>query len=225
MSSKVRVVFFTVMMLFPSKIKIWIYNNFFSGSIHPTAQIGFSYINVKKINMGENSYIGHLNIINNLESLDVRKNSSIKNLNRITAVPLNLKSMFKGFPQRNPTLILGEHSYIVSRNFFDCCDQIEIGSFSTIAGSGTSFYTHGINIKDNRQDTKPILIGKYCLISAGCIITKGVFFPDYSVLGANSTLQKSYAEKYVLYSGVPAIACKKLDQDCAYFFRSVGKVD
>tara|TARA_R110002095_G_scaffold154534_5_gene134305 strand:- start:7080 stop:7748 length:669 start_codon:yes stop_codon:yes gene_type:complete len=209
----------------PNAVKRYVYNHFFGYDIHPTASIGLSLINVKNVKMGPHARIKHFCVIKGLECLEIGAYGSIGVLNRFSGVPLSETSFFQAKKDRYPALIMGEHSAIVSRHYFDCNDTITIGRFTTIAGLGCAFWTHGINIKDNVQETAPIEIGDYCLVSARVVVIKGAKLPDYSVLGANSTLHKAYDKPYTLYSGVPAVPVTTLDSSYAYFHRKKGAVD
>jgi len=113
---------------------------------------------------------------------------------------------------------------VTRRHHLDCTDRISVGAFSTIAGYGSQFLTHGIDVAEGRQDCKPISIGSYCLIGSRVAVLGGAALPDYSVLGAASLLNKAFVEEYVLYAGQPASAKKALNPAGAYFCRSVGFV-
>ncbi|PCJ95747.1 MAG: hypothetical protein COA45_12025 [Zetaproteobacteria bacterium] len=214
-----------LLVFLPSPIKIYIYNKFLGCDIHKTAKIGMSYICVRKIKMGAGARIRHLNIIKNLELLELGEVASIGNMNSITAVPSLSRMHFKNEKDRYPALIMGEHSAIVKKHFFDCNNTISIGKYATIAGLGSVFFTHGINLEDNRQELNKIKIGDYSMVSACSVITKGAVLPDCSILGANSTLHKAFSQSHTLYSGVPAQAVKKLDANFKYFHREVGYVE
>ncbi|OFW88909.1 MAG: hypothetical protein A3B66_06950 [Alphaproteobacteria bacterium RIFCSPHIGHO2_02_FULL_46_13] len=209
----------------PSRLKIIFYNQFMGGDIHPSAKIGFSLIDAKKIKMGANASIGHLNIIRGLELLDMGENSIILKQNSITALALGDTVQFAAEHDRFPALILGAHSAIVSKHFLDCNNTIVIGHHTTIAGLGTAFFTHGINIGQNRQESAPIRIGDYCMVGAMCCILKNSQMPDYSVLAAGSTWRGGFDTPYALYSGVPAAHIKNLNPESLYFHRAVGYVD
>lgn len=212
------------LMFLPWPVKRFFINRFLGGEIHKTARIGFSYVAAKKIVLKEHATIKSFNIIRNLEVLELSEHASIGSSNYVSAVPLDLKSYFGRSPGRIPALKLGQHTSVTKKHFFDCNDTIVIGDFTTIAGHGTAFFTHGINLKENCQEASPIKVGSYCMIATCCVLIKGAQLPDYSVLGANSTLHKSQTEPYRIYSGVPAVAVASLDENFAYFHRKIGYV-
>lgn len=213
------------MVLLPSPVKIYLYNKFFGWEIHKTAKIGLSFLHAKKIKIGQGSIIGHFNVVRHLELLEIGDYATIGNFNWMRSIPLGSDKHFKNEIDRKSALILGNHSDIVSKHFFDCNNQIIIGEKTIIAGSGSSFYTHSISIERNCQESAPIYIGSYSMIGANSVITRGARLPDYCVLGANSTLHKNYEESYKIYSGVPAVAVKELSPDSKFFHREVGFVD
>lgn len=216
--------FHAALAVLPMPLKRFILNRFLGCDIDRTARIGLSFICVKKIKMGPGSRIGHGNIIRNLELLELGPNASISMFNRVTALPLSSQKHFTDMPERFPSLTLGAHTAIVRGNFFDCCSAISIGHYALIAGQGSAFFSHGINVEHCKQETAPVRIGDYCMVAACCVVTKGAVLPDYSLLGANSTLHKPFTETHTLYSGVPASAVKKLGPDCLFFHRETGYV-
>lgn len=210
--------------LFPNRIKIWIYNYFFKYKIHKTAKVGLSYINCENVHVGEYGRIGNFCVVNNLELFKIDDFAKIGNSNTITALPRTSKKHFLNEKDRSPKFILGRHAAIVTKHYFDCCNTVSIGEFSILAGTGTALFTHGIDILDCRQKSASISIGKYCMIGARATILKGGNLPDYSILAAGSTLSHYFTDPYTLYSGVPAKPVKSLKEESEYFHRKTGFV-
>lgn len=210
--------------LLPGKAKIFMLNKLFNCEIDLSAKIGLSYIDVKKIKMGKMARIGNFNIIKNLEILDLRDYASIGSRNYISSLPLGSTRNFQSELDRTPVLALGEHASITGKHYFDCNNMISIGKYSLVAGIGTTFLTHGIDIVENRQRTAKIVIGDYCMVGANSTLVKGSKLPSCSVLAAGSTLHKAYEETYCLYSGVPANPVKTLSKDSKFFNRAMGFV-
>ncbi len=209
----------------PNPIKIFIYNKYFDWDVHKTARIGFSFICADKVKIGAHTRIGHFNMIKNLEIFEIGEHSFIGNFNCANALPVGSKIHFQGEKDRVQALIIGDHSSVVKKHYFDCNNKIEIGRHTTIAGHGCSFFTHSINVEENRQETKKITIGHYCMVGACSVVTRGAILPDCSILAANSTLHKPYDKTHSLYSGVPAKAVKDLSPDSKFFHRENGFVD
>lgn len=213
-----------ILMFLPNSLKLWVMNRFCNCHIHPTAKIGFSFIRVGKLVLAEGASIKHFNFIRNLELFELKEKAWVGNFNQFTAIPLRSTLHFADEQNRYPSLVLGMQSAIVSRHYFDCNNAIHIGHHSIIAGRNTLFYTHGINVTRNRQETHPIRIGNYCMLGAATVILKGAVLPDYSVLAANSTLNGVHEETHAIYSGVPALPVKSLDKSAQYFHREEGFV-
>lgn len=211
--------------LLPNKIKIFIYNNLFNWEIDKTARIGWSFIHAEKVKIGKNVRIGHFNVVKNLELFEVGDHSVIENLNSMSALPFGSTKHFQGEKDRFQAFILGSHAAIVKSHYFDCNNTIRIGNYSIMAGMGSAFFTHSINIKNNKQETGKITVGDYSMVGAHCVLTRGANLPDCCVLGANSTLHKHFDETHKIYSGIPAEPVKDLDPTGKFFNRDVGFVD
>jgi acetyltransferase-like isoleucine patch superfamily enzyme len=213
-------------MFLPNTLKILLLNLNPKNKIHSKAKIGFlTYLDAKTIHLGENSVIGHLNFCKDLENFHVDSGSVIGNSNFFKAVALKNSKYFTSEEGRDPSIYIGKEVYIGKSNYFDCCNSLRIGDFTAIAGFRNSFFTHGIDMFENKQKSAPISIGKYCRIATCCVFLKDSQLPNYSAVGANSTIHKAFDEEYGLYSGVPAKLVKKLDPSLKYFHRSKGYVD
>jgi acyl-[acyl carrier protein]--UDP-N-acetylglucosamine O-acyltransferase len=219
-----KTILYLAISVLPGPLKRFIYNQFLGHEIHHTARIGLSFVQAKKIKMGPNSCIGSFNVIRNLELLSLGENSTIGKHNRASALPLGSNIHFMDEQDRYPALIIGRHTDITGKHVFDCNNTITLGDFTIVAGQGTLFYTHGINVKTNRQESGKISIGNYCMIGASCVVIKGAVLPDCSVLAANSTLHKAFDQTYMLYSGVPAQPVKQFSASSEYFHRKTGYV-
>lgn len=217
---------FKVMIIFlPWKLRRYILNKYFLYDISPSAHIGLSYIYPDFLKMGDNAKIGHFNVGIHLSKIVMGCNSILGRSNWITGFPLNTNSQhFSHDKNRKPELILGEDSAITKNHHFDCTNSIHIGKYVTIAGYSSQFLTHSIDIYENRQDSHPITIGDYCLVSTRVIVLGGAVLPSCSVLAAGAVLNKPYTEQYKIYAGVPALAKKSIDPQTPYFLREIGFV-
>ncbi len=205
----------------PWFIKRRMYKVFFNYELHTSSRIGMSWILVDKLSLAQAAKIGSLNVIKGLNQLQMAESSSIGNLNWISAFPLNTNSLHFQHEagQRNPDLVLGEHTAITNRHLLDCTNRIEIKRFTTFAGFKSTVLTHSIDLKECRQASKPITIGEYCFIGTGCILLGGTIIPDYSVLAAGSTIHKPMDHAYALYGGSPAKFIKNLEKDDLQYFK------
>ncbi len=219
-----KLFFNLLLMVMPSFMKIRIYNGFMNCSIHGAAKIGFSYVEAGRIEMGEGARIGNFNFIRNVELLRIGRNSDLGSANRVGGIPMGSTLHFSNERERFPALVIGDETKVGNFHYFDCCNTIKIGSYSTIAGIHSAFFTHGISLERCRQESAPIVIGNYCRVATCSVVLKGGRLPDGSTLAANSTLHKSYDEKYMLYSGVPAKPIKAFDPSWPFFHRKQALV-
>lgn len=194
--------------------------------IHRSARIGFSLICPTFLEMGPQSSIGHLTLCKQgVSLLRLGEGATVGNLNWITGVPLQGTPYFKDELDRRPELVVHDQAAITNRHFVDCTAAVSIGRFSTFAGCRSIILSHSIDLINCKQSSSPVSIGEYCFVGAAAVLLPGAGLPDYSVLGANSLLNKSYAEPYFLYAGSPARPVKQLPSDFKYFTRTVGFVD
>jgi carbonic anhydrase/acetyltransferase-like protein (isoleucine patch superfamily) len=196
----------------------------FGFTIHPTCRIGFSFIFPSRLIMEEGSRVGNLTMCKNIDLLHLKAHTSIGNGNWITGFPLGPSRHFAEEKDRQPQLVVGEHSAITHRHLIDCTNSVVIGKFTTIAGFQSQILTHTIDIEKNRQTSAPVRIGDYCFVGTNCVLLGGSALPDFCVLGAKSLLNKAFTESYQLYGGVPARSIEKLSPDHAYFRRTEGFV-
>jgi len=197
----------------------------FGYQLHPTSYIGFAWICARRLVMGENSRIGHLNVCREVDLLELGAHSIIGQLNWITGFPTGGESRhFAHQADRHPELILEPHAGISSRHMIDCTARIRIGAFATVAGFRSQLLTHSIDLEAGRQSSEPIEIGEYCFVGTNCVILGGCNLPHHSVLGAKSLLNEIYHDSFQLYAGVPAKPIKELSPELKYFQRTQGFV-
>lgn len=176
-------------------------------------KIGFSLILCDKIDLSDNSRIGHLNLIkcknlsmvsskiNHLNfirgdfSIIMKIGSWINNQNKISAL---------GKTYHDVSLILEEEAKIGVKHLLDMTDSITIGKNSMLAGADTQIWTHNFYFSKNsskmaREDA-PVIIGTNCYIGARCTIMAGVNISNAITVGANSCISKSLS-KQGLYVG------------------------
>lgn len=200
--------------------------NMMGHQISTSAHIGFSIILCHQLIMHENSLIGHLTLVKGIDKLELNKNSKIGALNFITGYSVRLKSLFRNVNGRNCEFVLGEHSSITSRHFFDVNGGIYIGKYTQIAGIRSTFLTHSIDVYKNIQTVAPIKIGNYCFCGSNILLLKGVTIKDYTIIGAGSIVSRPIERGEVVIAGNPAIIKKKLTiEDVKFFSRSQAKVE
>lgn len=213
-----------IVCLLPWPLKRFCLRRFFGFEIDSTARIGLAWIFPKRLRMGKNSQIGHFTVAIHLDELQLGNEATIGRSNWITGYPSDGKEYFTHQTNRQPRLVLAEHSAVTKHHYLDCTHEIRIGKFSTVAGHHTEILTHSLDIVANRQDSKPVEIGDYCFVSTRCVILGGTRLPSYCVLAAGAVLNKNFTEEFSLYGGVPAKKIKELPHDAGYFHRQSGFV-
>lgn len=186
--------------------------------IAPSARIRWSVLQADKVELGPGAHVGSLTYVKGLAELLIEENGRLGNLNWVTGLPRS-SAYFRDQPDRRPSLIIRANASVTHRHLIDCTDLVEIGSFTTLGGWGTQILTHSIDIAESRQRSEPVHIGCYNFVGTRSVLLKGSSLPDYSVLAAGSVLAHAQTETYTMYSGVPAKAVRRLDEDAAYFSR------
>jgi acetyltransferase-like isoleucine patch superfamily enzyme len=196
-----------LLMFMPSIIKVSILR-VLGHEVHSTAYIGFSFIHIKNIKMGKDSYIGFLNIFTHLNSLEMEEGSRINRWNR-----------FASGPEFDGKLRLRRHASISLRHYFDVCDLVEIGENTIVAGHRSTFFTHskGVEIIDY---VKPIIVGKYCYLGSNLCAVPGTRVGDFCFVGMGSVLVGDMSKySYSLLGGNPAKVRKEFPKNSAYFIQ------
>ncbi len=221
-----RKIFQAVIVLLPWQLKRRILETFFGYRLHPTASIGLSWVYPKELVMNSHSRIGHFCVAINLERMTLMEFATISRSNWITGFGLGsgIAKHFAHRVDRMPQLVLGRHSAITKNHHIDCTDTIEIGEFTTIAGYNSQFLTHSIDLRESRQDCRPIKIGDYCFVGTNVLVFGGARLPSRSVLGAGALLINAFDEEFTVYAGVPAKPVAKIPDTARYFTRDMGFV-
>jgi len=100
-------------------------------------------------------------------------------------------------------LTIGEDTFITNYHFFDVAGTLSIGAGTWIAGRGSQFWTHGVNIADRN-----ISIGEKCYIGSAVRFAPGSSVGDNVIVGIGSVVTKRIAESNALVAGSPAKVLK-----------------
>lgn len=213
-----------VLIFFPSVFKIPLYRRFFGYRIGKNVRIGFSWIDVDKLEIGNYVRIGHLTRLKNIPQVEIGDYCSIGLGNTFTSTREFTSPDARRMRGNTPRLVLGKHCQITMLHYFDVQDSLIIGAFTVIAGRDSIFFTHYLDIIQNRQSTKPIVIGDYCMVGARASFVPGASLADCSVVAMGSVVTRAFSESHRLIAGNPAEIIKELPKDAAYFHRVVGWV-
>lgn len=111
-----------------------------------------------------------------------------------------------------------EDKVLINQNFHcTCASSIHIGEGTAItANCGICDIIHpysDINIapKDQPIQTKPVYIGKNCMIGMNSVIQPGVVLGDHVIVGSNSTVLAGEYPSFCVLAGSPARIVKQYD--------------
>lgn len=178
-------------------------------AIHPSARIGFSWIDVDSLELGPKSRIGHLNVVR-IRSLKLGPGGFIHMANRVRG-PLdfeagpnaglgNSNTVRKIESGSRPALLkLGIWAKITSRHHVDMTESVTLGDYTTIAGAGSQIWTHGYVHAEEGLDRYridgPVTLGNNVYIGSMSFISMGVSIADGVIVGGGAAVGKSLLEK------------------------------
>jgi acetyltransferase-like isoleucine patch superfamily enzyme len=209
--------------------------------VDPTAHVGLALVLVDHLKLGPGARIGHLNLIL-VDRLEMAEGASIRQLNLIRHCDLvrmdehaviggmnivngtGRDSKYLQGVDRTPALLLGPHTAITYGHFLDTSDTIELEAFSAIGGWRSQVLSHALDVEHAEQFTAPVVLEEYSFAATAVVILPGSRLPAYSMLGANSLLNKPMGHSYRLYGGTPAKEVTELAPDLAWFTREVGEI-
>lgn len=192
----------------PQPVKLFCYRRFFGWQIGNLVTIGFSYIDSQQVKIGDNTRIGHFNIIRNIKQLEIGEKCYIANFNE-----------FFGNPRQDSTwsrkLLIGNKVLIMSHHFIDVLGSVTRGDRTTIGGRNSHFWTHSLINEGGilKLQETDIEIGENSYIGARATLI-GCKIPKNSIVGAGSIVNKSFSEESnysLLIVGNPASIKKRYE--------------
>ncbi|MFO0012773.1 MAG: acyltransferase [Planctomycetota bacterium] len=98
--------------------------------------------------------------------------------------------------------------------------KIRIGDYTQIA-SNVGIISANHDLYDNRKHiAEEVVIGRYCWLGMGSVILPGVKLGDFTIVGANAVVTKSFVEGHCVLVGSPARKIKELDVSLCVRHRS-----
>ena len=159
-------------------------------------------IGVNRLELGDHVRVGHLNIIRGGDEVSFGRYSELIRMNEINAIP---------DPEVvNPvdsTLVVGPGTVITTGHKIDFTDRVEIGRRAIIGGRNSSLWTH------NRQRTLPISIGDFAYIGSEIRMAPGASIPARCIVGIGSVVVGKIEGEGWLVGGVPAKPIKELSAE------------
>lgn len=208
--------------LLPSFLKRPCYRLFFGYKVGKRVQIGLSIIDAKTCDIGDDSQIGHLNVVIGVKSLTLGDHVRIGHLNIIRGgdeVTLGRYSELLRMNEINsipdpvvvnavdPRFSLGAGSIITANHKIDFTDRVTIGRRTIIGGRNSSLWTH------NRQRTRPIDIGDFVYVGSEIRVAPGSSIPSRCIVGIGAVITGKIDAEEWLIAGVPAKPIKELSSE------------
>ena len=155
---------------------------------------------VGTIELGPGARVDLLNTMKNLRLVSLGHGARIGRFNHITSHPVYRRHLPDG-----ARLTLESHAILTSRHMLDCAGGITIGEMALVAGYGSLFLTHSLDITRDAQVAHPIAVGPRTFIGARCTLLGGAEVPERSMVAAGATVARSReARNPGFYGGVPA---------------------
>jgi acetyltransferase-like isoleucine patch superfamily enzyme len=206
----------------PAPLRRWMLRRLLGYDIAADAVVGHSVVAVDSLVMRSGASIGSLCLLRRCERVELGRGASIGFLVWVNGVARS-RGYFSG-QTRDLALVLGDGAAITCLHVIDCCDRVDVGAFSTIAGFGSQILTHSIDIGAGRQVARPVRIGERVFVGTRATLLPGSVVPSRSVVAAGAVVTSRFSDELTLYAGTPAAARRSLDPDSGYFTRREGRV-
>lgn len=205
--------------LLPGLLKRAAYRHVFGYRIGRRVRVGLSLLDAQAVDLGDDTVIGHLNLILQVGRLETGPHCRIGWLNIIRGgerVSLGACSsvmrlnVLNAIPDNDCTtapvsvLEVGEGSVVVSGHRIDFTDRVRLGRDVILAGRNSSLWTH------DRQTSAPIEIGDFCYLGSEVRLAPGAGLPDECILGLGSVLLRRIPASRTMVGGIPAVVVKNL---------------
>ena len=233
-TSKFRLLVLACVALLPSFLKRPCYRLFFGYQVGKRVRIGISIleagtceigddskighlnvvIGVKKLTLGDHVRIGHLNIIRGGDEVSLARYSELLRLNEINSIrePEVVNPV-------EPRFSLGAGSIVTTGHKIDFTDRVEIGRRAIIGGRNSSVWTH------NRQRTLPVSIGDFAYVGSEVRVAPGGCIPPRCVIGIGAVITGKIKSEGWLIAGVPAKPIKELSADDRFLIERKTRSD
>jgi acetyltransferase-like isoleucine patch superfamily enzyme len=233
-TSKFRLFVLASIAFLPSFLKRPCYRIFFGYTIGRRVRVGLSIIDAASCEVGDDSKIGHFNVIIGVKQLTVGDHVRIGHFNIIRGgdeVTLGRYSEIIRMNEINsipdpevvnpidPRFSLGAGSIVTTGHKIDFTDRVEIGRRTIIGGRNSSFWTH------NRQRTETIKIGDYAYVGSEVRVAPGGSIPSRCIVGIGAVVVGKIGNEGWLIGGVPAKAIKELDAHDRFLIERKTRAD
>ena len=233
-TSKFKLLVLACVALLPSFLKRPCYRFFFGYRVGKRVRIGLSIlevgvceigddsqighlnvvIGVKKLTLGDHVRIGHLNIIRGGDEVNLARYSELLRLNEINSIrePEVVNPV-------DPRFSLGAGSIVTTGHKIDFTDRVDIGRRAIIGGRNSSVWTH------NRQRTLPVSIGDFAYVGSDVRVAPGACIPSRCIIGIGAVITGKIEAEGWLIAGVPAKPIKELSADDRFLIERKTRPD
>jgi len=233
-TSKFRFFTLACIALLPSFLKRPCYRFFFGYRIGRRVRVGLSVIDVQGCTIGDDSSIGHFNIMIGVKNLVLGDHVRIGHLNIIRGgdevtleryAEIIRMNEINSIPEPevvnpiDPRFFLGAGSVITTGHKIDFTDRVEIGRRTIIGGRNSSFWTH------SRQRTETIQVGDHAYVGSEIRVAPGGSIPSRCIVGIGAVVIGKIANEGWLIGGVPAKAIKELDDHDKFLIERKTRAD
>ena len=223
-----------IIALFPSFLKRSCYRLFFGYKVGRGVRIGLSIIDSDGCEIGDDTRIGHFNVVIGVRRLTLGDHVRIGHLNIIRGgdevifgryaelIRMNEINSIPDPDVVNPVdsrITIGPGTIVTTGHKIDFTDRVEIGRRVIIGGRNSSLWTH------NRQRTKPISIGDFAYIGSEIRMAPGAAIPARCIVGIGSVIVGKVDGEGWLVGGVPAKALKQLSADDLFLIERKTRPD
>jgi carbonic anhydrase/acetyltransferase-like protein (isoleucine patch superfamily) len=206
----------------PGFVKKPLYRLLFGYRIGSGVRIGLSLIDASSVSLGEETSIGHFNLVTRVGRFETGRHARIGMLNVVRGgdcVVLGDYSdvvrfnVLNAIPDHDCTtepesvLEVGSGTVITSGHRIDFTDKVTLGKNVIIGGRNSSLWTH------NRQETAPIEIGDFCYLGSEVRLAPGAKLPSECLLAIGAVLAGEVKEPRSLVAGVPAKVVRPLNEN------------
>jgi len=171
-------------------------------------------IGVRSLTLGDHVRIGHLNIIRGGDEVTFGRYAELIRMNEINSIPD--PDVVNPVDSR---ITIGPGTIVTTGHKIDFTDRVEIGRRVIIGGRNSSLWTH------NRQRTKPISIGDFAYIGSEIRMAPGAAIPARCIVGIGSVIVGKVDGEGWLVGGVPAKPLKQLNAEDLFLIERKTRPD
>ncbi len=198
-TSKFRLLVLACVALLPSFLKRPCYRLFFGYQVGKRVRIGISILEAGTCEIGDDSQIGHLNVVIGVKKLTLGDHVRIGHLNII-----------RGGDEVN----LARYSELLRLNEINSIREPEV-----VNPVDPRFSTH------NRQRTLPVSIGDFAYVGSEVRVAPGGCIPSRCIIGIGAVITGKIEAEGWLIAGVPAKPIKELSADDRFLIERKTRPD